>query len=202
MAATAGNALFKPVYNIKNYSIETDSLLKYYRGYVFAEVGPAISQADTITTYEYDDNFEKVEKQTISAVKVPAIDLTILADTGMLQYLQKQQIVTAGMKLNKEIFPLYNVGISFEGNALHFSTATGKQNSAPVFQNSDQFLNCHINVRKTMEALDVPYLEPYVHHVSDAQFSAKRKGVNILVDGTISFEGSALKEVIEIFKAF
>ena len=194
-------SLFKPKYNIKQYSIETDSLLKYYDGYTGLSIGPATTQADTITTYEYDDSFEKVEKQTIQEVKVPALNLAVMVKPGMLVYLQQQQFITADMKLNKEIFPLYNINLSRQNGLLVFSTNNDNNIQQSRFATSSHFIECTIDVNKTVEALSIPFLQPYIHNIQSFQLAGKKVNGQIVMDATLDFEHAAIKDIVAIFKS-
>ena len=106
----------------------------------------SLTQQDTITTYDYDDNFEKKEKQTITEVKTPLLFLQLSTRTsGLAGYLKKQGIITTDNKMNKEVFPLYNVSTTETKSALLFSTAentlTTKQSmsAAPFFELLEYF---------------------------------------------------------------
>jgi hypothetical protein len=192
-------SLFKQQYQVKQFTIETDSILKYYDGYAGIEIGQPVSQMDTITTYEYDDNFEKAEKQTVTEVKVPSIILSILAEPGMLNYLQKQQIVTAQMKLNKELFPLYAVTVTQSKQMLHFSTNSLNEQQAKTLTGTPHFLEVNMDVKKMVDALDIPYLQQYIKNMNGLHLMGEGRGPFIL-EGSIDFEISAMKEIMNLLK--
>ncbi|WP_166334288.1 hypothetical protein [Sphingobacterium chungjuense] len=50
----------------------------------------AVIQADTIITYDYDDNFEMVEKRELRNETVPAIKLSFMASPHLLSYLPEK----------------------------------------------------------------------------------------------------------------
>jgi hypothetical protein len=193
-------SLFKPHYNIKQYSIEPDSVLNYFNGYSDIEIGPVTKQTDTLTTYEYDDNFEKVEKQTLTEVKVPSVSLSLLMKPGIVTYLQNQEFITKEMKLNKEIFPLYNVDVSFSGGMLHFRTNDSATDKSAVFSPANAFAEADIDLRKTIASLDIPSLQGYVKNIRSLKVTGKKLNGRIIIDASIDFENAALKDIINILK--
>ncbi|RYF79937.1 MAG: hypothetical protein EOO03_17760, partial [Chitinophagaceae bacterium] len=92
--------IFKPGYNINRYSLHTDSLLQQLGTYAYFSLGADSVQKDSITTYEFDDNFEKVAKVAVTEVQVPALQLSLSAAAGLLQYLQRQEFVSQTMMVN------------------------------------------------------------------------------------------------------
>ncbi|TCC88362.1 hypothetical protein [Pedobacter hiemivivus] len=102
------NKSFRAI-KVKDYEIYPDSLLKYYNGYFDVEMGKPVSQADTVITYEYNDDFEKEETITPRIVKVPGINSVVAGNaTELLNYLSKANIIS-NSRVNKELFPLYNL---------------------------------------------------------------------------------------------
>lgn len=194
---------FKNEYRIKQYRIETDSILKYFNGYADIEIGKSIFQTDTITSYEYDDNFEKKSKQTITGIKVPAIKLLLKAAPGMMNYLQKQQVVTTNHVLNKEVFPLYNVSVVQANEFLYFNTDMNNAVLPHTFENSNNFLDIQIDFKKDSTAFGIPYLQAYTKNISTISITGKKdKGAAIILDGVINLKTSVLKELMDMVKMF
>ncbi|MBC7866269.1 MAG: hypothetical protein H7X88_01935 [Gloeobacteraceae cyanobacterium ES-bin-316] len=200
-AAKPGASLFKKKYELKNYQVETDSILKYFGGYADFELGPAITQTDTITTYEYDDNFEKIEKQSLTAVMVPDIHFSLMAKPGLLRYLQQQQIVTTGMKLNKEIFPLYNVAVNQTAGMLDFTTGIGNKAVPDTFINKVGFLNLKMDVQQTADVFAIPYLQDYIKNIVQIELTATQKKTVVQLEAIVRFNGSATKALVDILKS-
>lgn len=197
--AKPSSSLFKPSYHFRKFSFESDSILKYWNGYADMELLGSVTQQDTITTYDYDDNFEKKEKQTITEVKTPLLFLQLSTRTsGLAGYLKKQGIITTDNKINKEVFPLYNVSTTETKSALLFSTAentlTTKQSisAAPFFE-------LLVNFNQLRKHHDFPLLNKYTSHMNDLSFTGIFTGAKtISLKGNVDFDQSALKTITEI----
>src|SRR5690606_12421174 len=94
---------------VGNKLIPLDSLLPYYKGQMQIEVGKKVVQHDTIVTYEYDDDFEKVEVKTLREKEVPGVNIIIQGDPFHCRRLLEKEKVLIDNKLNREIFPLYEL---------------------------------------------------------------------------------------------
>ncbi len=193
-------SLFKKEYNIKQYSLATDSILGYLQDYLDVQLGPGILQKDSISTYEYDDNFEKVAKITVTDVQVPSIQLSVKASPGLLQYLQRQQIISTNLELNSEVFPLYKVKLRQQDAMLDFTT--GGNNFQQALTPSDNFLTLKLDVAKTTAQLNLPFLEAYVKNILLVEMEGTRKQEKIRLEGKVLFKGNALKEIVELAKTF
>ncbi|MEJ0101463.1 MAG: hypothetical protein WDO19_02410 [Bacteroidota bacterium] len=194
-------SFFKKIYNIKQYSIETDSLLPCFNGYADLEVTGFTTQNDTITTYEYNDNFEKTGKRTIATVQAPAINMVLNAGPFFLTYLQKQQIVTPEQSINREVFPLYHVAVQQLGQILHFNTA-----DQPVinqqFVNTPNFMELNIDFKKLQPSLDSSFLKKYITGITRlALYGKKGNNMEVSIQGSIDFDSSALKTAVEVIKS-
>lgn len=87
-----------------------DSLLAAHpRGFIL-NIGATIVQLDSVVTYDYNDDFEKVATVTVQEHRVPDIRLQLLADTSLYSYLQRAGIVLKDSNtLQRNVFPLYKV---------------------------------------------------------------------------------------------
>ncbi|MGY0035934.1 hypothetical protein [Pedobacter sp. NJ-S-72] len=116
--------LFKKDLHFKNSLLEKDTLLKYYNGYAALELGDPVNQYQPVITYEYNDEFEKVERIQQQEVKVPDITLSLKGKApALLNYLQKQSIISPDEQLNKDLFPLYEVYSNNNTGLLQLSTS-------------------------------------------------------------------------------
>ena len=194
-------SFFKKEYTVKQYSMETDSLLPGFNGYADIQVAGFSTQNDTVTTYEYNDNFEKTEKRTIATVQVPDINMAWDAGTSFLTYLQKQQIVTTSQTINREVFPLYQVTVQQAQQILYFNTA-----DHPVinqqFENTPNFMELHIDFKKLQPSLDSSFLKKYLTGINRLTLYGKKSDTQVVsIQGSVDFGSSALKAVAEIIKA-
>jgi hypothetical protein len=192
-------SLFKKEYSIKQHKLETDSILPHFKDYLDVELGPNSTQKDSISTYEYDDNFEKITKLTVTDVQVPSLQVSLKAGLGLLEYLQRQQIVSTGMQLNREVFPLYQVRVLNLKDLLQFSTSG--QESNQTFRSADNFLDLHLDVAKTAAQLNLPFLDVYIKNLLQVDMQGSRKENKLVLEGKFIFKGSAIKDIINLAKS-
>ena len=112
-------------FHIGTHTLHGDSLLSHYRGRMVMEWRGTVIQQDTVIGYDYDENFNMIERQEVVERRIPAIYLSLLADTGLRHYLQTQEILNAtGNGINRDVFPLFQVGVGqLDDGYLRFHTA-------------------------------------------------------------------------------
>jgi hypothetical protein len=164
------NADFKNVthraFKTKNFSIEADSVLKYYKGSIDFDWSSIIQQTDSIVTYDYNDDFEKVAKISLQKRDVPQFSIAINADaSGLKNYLAKQKIINLDSnQVNKSAFPLYQVFVESDQQNLYLGTKrqmSFKNESVP----SPDFFYFFVNFEKLNKQSNMgqlgSYLTPY-----------------------------------------
>ncbi len=189
---------FKKLYNIRQYQLSSDSVLAYFQGYLYLQIGPTTLQKDSISNYEYDDNFEKITRTTVTDVQVPSLQLSVKAAPGLLQYLLKQQMVLPSMELNPEIFPLFKVRLQEQNGLLQFTS--GSKNTLLTLTGSDNFLTLKMDVATTASQLKIPFVDGYIQNMEVLSLLGSRKEGKLIVEGKLLFKGNAIKEVIDLVK--
>lgn len=145
---------------VKDHTIYPDSLLKYYKGYFDTELNSPVAQADTVITYQYNDDFEKEEILTPRMLKVPGINARISANgAGLLSHLKKEGILI-NARVNKQVFPLYELYAKGSNAAFMLST-----NKHAVFsdhrEESPYFFYLEADFNKFRAQGQFPLLESY-----------------------------------------
>jgi len=70
--------LWSRYHSIGQKYLPTDSIMRYYGGFMALQwKSPDQQQTDTIITYDYDDNFEMVEKQELQSQTIPNLQLSL-----------------------------------------------------------------------------------------------------------------------------
>ena len=191
-------------YRFKNAIIERDSLLKYYKGYLDFEWTNSTSQTDSIITYEYNDDFEKVEKITLQKKEVPNFTLNIAADAnGLKSYLNLQGIINLDSgTVNKSVFPLYKAFIS--GNSQQLLLGTNKDLEVDTKkEGSKDFLSLDVNFKKLNTQLNVPGVNRFLK--SFDRLSIKGKAVNahqVRLDGRVTLINEDINSLYQLLKDF
>ncbi|KIO77037.1 hypothetical protein TH53_11770 [Pedobacter lusitanus] len=153
--------------HFKNYFLEKDILLKYYHGYVAVESGELISQYEPVITYEYNDEFEKVEHIEQKEVKVPEITVSLKGNApALLRYLQKQNVISTDELLSRELFPLYAVYSNNNMDLLQLSTSEERvlPELSPV--RGPYFLFADIDFNQIRKQKQFAFLDSYIAPLS------------------------------------
>jgi hypothetical protein len=196
-------AVLNKTYNIKQYTIDADSILKHYNGYIDIELGGTTLQKDTVTTYEYNDNFEKMPVQTVTQTKVPELQAHLEANiNNTLNYLNKQNVSIENKYVNREVFPLYLISISNTKNQLNFHTTATKTTDSN-FISSPAFFGFFADVKKIREIHNPEVVAKYIQGVEFIKLGGKlNHNKEVVIEGSVVFEKTALKAIKEIIQFF
>ncbi len=199
------NANFKSVggrdFAIKNYMFSGDSLLKNYKGYIDFQWGnKTVIQYDTVITYGYNDNFEKVEESTVKIDTVPEIDIAVKSNGyNLFSYLQSTDAIRSRNILNREIFPLYTFYITPSDSLIHFSTVNqeavlNEEQASPYFF----YLFASIETIKNFEY--VAFIKEYIENMRTLELKATKSSADAAdVSGVISFVRSDINALAQMF---
>lgn len=199
---------FKPlrnkVYKYKNFSLNRDSLLKYYNGNVDFEWTNSIQQTDSIITYEYNDNFEKVEKVSLQNRNIPLFFANIETKTnGFKNYLAKQDLVNLDSNtINRNVFPLYKVFVNDNIEYLNFSTQKAKAINANKVSSED-FFYLNVDFIKLTKQLEMPVITNYFKVLK--RFEIKGKTTNkgkANLKGKLQLKDENINSLYQILKSF
>jgi len=170
---------------MKGYTMEEDSLAKYYHGYAGMEVGKTITQHNELITYTYNDDFEKTEELKVSEVKVPEINVTLDGDARRLAaYMEAQLVINKEHKLCKDLFPLYDVYSTHNEDILQFSTNRDNKVSAQPVK-TPYFFFAEIDFNKIKQEQHFAFLDSYISHLSSLKARASKKNSN---EGLVKIE--------------
>lgn len=103
--------------------LNTDSLSQYLDGGFTARLHGYLVTSDTVKTYEYDDDFNKVEKVSIKKSSRPNYTVSLQTKGDALSYLRsKNAVVESEGKQVLAIMPLVPTMADQQGENLHFYT--------------------------------------------------------------------------------
>ncbi|WP_231427634.1 MULTISPECIES: DUF4836 family protein [Pedobacter] len=195
-------ALHSNPLKIKNTQLHQDSVLKYYRGYLDFEWLNTLNQTDSIITYEYNDDFEKVEKVTLQKINIPNITVGIDADAkGLQNYLDQKDVINLNSgTINKSFFPLYKVYVSKMNKQFLLSTGKNPKTKSAMIQ-SDDFLGLNINFLKLRREANFPLITRYFQNLQKLEIKGKaisNRKVNIT--GDLSFKNDKINSLYQILK--
>lgn len=190
------------VFKTKNFSIEADSVLKYYKGSVDFNWSSTIQQTDSIVTYDYNDDFEKVAKVSLQKRDVPQFSIAIHADAnGLKNYLAKQKIINLDSnQVNKSAFPLYQVFVESDLKKLYFGTKR-QMSFKNVPATSPDFFYFFINFEKLHKQSNMAQFSSYLKTYKTLQVTGKLiGGKQMQFDGNLTLMNKDINSLYQILK--
>lgn len=103
-------------------TLSLDSVTNKWNGVIDCNLTSFIEKSDTIVTYEYDDDFNKVEKKEIQKTITPKVTLEVKGG-GLCSYLEEKKAI---QKVDNEdlltLMPLFTTYSFCEENSLRFTS--------------------------------------------------------------------------------
>lgn len=153
-------------------------------GFLSLAIAGTTKQLDTVITYAYDDNFEKVEELSLQERQVPKARITLGGeDQSLKEYLIAQRAIDSNGIFKP--FPLYKLYVKDDLKNTVFDTFEG--DAIIKGQRSSNFFGCRIDFRKLTNDLDVPRLRPYVADLNEMRvFATQKEGNRVMVHGELT----------------
>ena len=192
------------LFKLKDFSLDRDSISKYYNGYLDVEWTNSTQQVDSIITYDYNDDFEKVEKISLQKRNVPNFSINIAANaSGLKHYLQQQNFIIADSNVvNKAVFPLYKLFVNNEKENLVLSTQKNKKLNFKSEQTSD-FFYLNINFSKLNQQISLPFIGNQAKAFKTLEIKGKTIGTNkVKVEGELTFNNQNINSLYQLLKLF
>ncbi len=191
------------VLTFKNYKIETDSLLKYYKDYLDLEWTAVTTQKDSVITYEYNDDFEKEEKVSVKERKIPSFNLGINADGKALQaYLARQDLLdTTSGNVNSKAFPLYQLKVF--ADAQNFIVGTKLTSKTSVETSSIDFMQLQLNLKRMKAEYPITFISSYLKGLDSLRITGKVASGNVVtINGKADLSNGRINSFYQLLKMF
>jgi hypothetical protein len=200
---------FSPLLTGKTFSLDSirihgDSLLKYNLNGIELTVAKPVLQRDSIITYDYNDDFEKVATTTIKEKKVPGISFMISADVHSLyQYLLRARVMDKEHGIvSRSLFPLYQLNILEKYGHLDVSTIKETPAKRPTIT-ATPFFGLYINFEQLILQEDFILFHRYIKPYKLLQAKAERKNEReVKLDITLLFKDSNRQSISQILETF
>lgn len=203
------NAKFKSDLPKKNQTgtpslLSKDSFFRFYKDYVDFEWTNTITQVDTVVGYEYNDDFERVEKKILQDRKIPSISMNLTAnDLEVSDYLKSLGALDQSTgKISSSMIPLYQV--YFKGNSGNIQLST-VQSAKPDLKrtSSDDFFYFKIDFKKLIKQTPMPLIADKLDAFSQLEIKAKSIGKDkIKLESELLFLNEDANALIQLLKAF
>ena len=159
----------------KKNNINISEISKEINGFFYLGINGNTIQTDTIISYLYDDNFNKIEQKTAQEKKVPKIEIQLgKANNTLLSYLESQNLITQD-NLFKAI-PYYQFNVADNNKFLSFKTDKSVSNYSQ--KKSPYFFQLFIDIPKTVEQLNLGETFHYLKPLQTLKITAQQKEAN------------------------
>ena len=192
----------KQTLKLRDTSLEQDSLVKYYKGYLDFEWLNTTQQIDSVITYDYNDDFEKVEKVTLKKRDIPNFVVNISSDAiGLKNYLSRQSIINRDSGIiDKSVFPLYKIFVGGDNKQLVFSTRKGNK-VAETTELSNDFFALNVNFPKLNKEINIPVLSKYLEMLKQLNLSGKVVSGTVKINGKLDFANDDINSLYQLLKS-
>ena len=157
----------------KKNNIEIPTFLDQINGVFSLAVKGTTNQNDTIITYEYDDNFEKVETRTIQESMVPAITMSIGSENKLNKYLESQGAIQQGILTAIPYYTFYAKQDSLNANYSTVKTGLITQKKKERY-----FFSLETNFSLLQQDLHIPKADRIAALLKSLKINAKQGNEN------------------------
>ena len=133
-------------------------------------------QSDTIITYEYDENFEKVETKSIQEKKAPIIVLNLGSNTNLNTYLKEQGALANGILMALPYYSFYA-----QEDSINSIFSTSKHHSILKSKTGSYFFNLEVDFENLQKDLSIPKAEKVIEIVESLRINARQEAENTVV---------------------
>lgn len=125
--------------HLQHYNIPVDTLKRYYGGYLDVQWRPTdVVQSDSVITYDYDDDFNRIEKRELHSEEVPNLSLTFKASPHLGAYLPEKLFYKFYKTVNGD-----QIGLSTDLNAENESSYITTENAIYLDYHYDAVVERH-----------------------------------------------------------
>jgi len=130
--------------------LSVDSITNKWDGNIAFNLKTIDKKIDTIVTYEYDDDFNKIEKKSAQELVMPDLTIALGSQAGLYEYFYNNkavQIIENDTLFTS--FPLYKMYARKQNNGLHIFTQKQFDTSS---SKEEQFkLRAHLDINSYLE---------------------------------------------------
>ena len=180
------------------------NFLKFYKGYLDFEWTNTITQVDTVVGYEYNDDFERVEKKILQDRKIPAIAINMSAnDQEVSDYLKSLGVLDQPTgKISRTMIPLYQTYFKGNGGNIQLSTL---QSIKPDLKRipAEDFFYFKVDFKKLLKQMPMPLIAENLRNFSQLEIKAKSIGKDkIKLESELLFLNEDANALIQLLKTF
>ena len=172
---------------ITNFTkLQMDSLQVYWDGSFSGSLHGIDVVADTIKTYDYDDDFNKIEVKKVQEMVKPAYDVQLGMDTTGIAYLKRKKAIV--VEDGEEVFalmPLVKTYCESKDGLLFLNSGEEKINLSP----SDYKLSFYLDAQAYQKSNAKDYI-PFMNKVKQLKSATLKISNNDEVEGRVVFNSN------------
>ncbi len=178
------------------FNLEADSLIHHFKGGIAIQVGNPVVQQDSVITYEYDDDFEKLAVPSVQESKVPSVEITITSDADKLMRYLKGNNALSGAKLNRNLSPFLDLGV-FSPSAERLVLSNSTFSNSQIQGTSANFGRLEIDFQK-LDTYQIPVFSFPLENFEKLEITASKKGESIQLAGRLGFLDPEINALIQL----
>lgn len=191
---TVVNLLDEASFFEKN-GIDVTSLVEKSTGVFSIAIKGTTTQIDTIVTYDYDDNFKKVETKSTQEKTAPIINLNIGANADMYSYLQKQGAIENGVLKAIPYYIFYA-----DAGTKNVSFKTLKQSQRLQTKTGSYFFSLNTNFTLLQNDLNIPKADKVADLLETLRINAQQlKGNKVKLQGKLVGINSDINIISQLY---
>ena len=176
-------------------NLETTSLIEEINGVISVWVKGTTIQSDTIITYEYDDNFEKVETKSLQEKKVPIVSMSIGSNKKINNFLEQQGALENGILTAIPYYTFYA-----QEDSLNSIFSTIKQNRILESKTGSYFFNLAIDFENLQKDLAIPKGEKVTAILKSLRINARQDAENeVVIKGKLLGKTKDINIISQLF---
>lgn len=180
---------------LEKNNLEVNTLLDKMDGNFSLAIKGTTQQMDTIITYEYDDNFEKVATKTTQVKEAPMVYLKIGSENNLNQYFQEQGALENGIL---KAFPLYSFYALEDSTVTEFSTI--KNPTEIQRKTGSYFFNVQATFKDLQEDLKIASLYEFSEVVTELRLTAQQAAANeVILKGKLEATKNDINIISQVF---
>lgn len=196
--------LIKKNNNVSPSILSKESFFRFYKDYIDFEWTKTITQVDTIVGYEYNENFEQVEKKILQDRKIPSIAINLTADDQAVgNYLKSLGVLDQSTgKISSLMIPLYQT--YFKGNNGNVLLTTVRDAKPDLKRaSSPDFFYFKLDFKKLIKQTSIPLIADKFGTFSQLEIKAKSTGKDkIKMESELLFLNQDANALIQLLKTF
>lgn len=178
--------------------------LSFYKGYMDIEWLKTTNKKDTVVSFEFNDDFERIEKKQVIDRKIPQLYINMDADArAVTKYLVDSNLVDLSTgRISAATIPLYQIYFNSNGDQVQFNTVNKAAFNIKKVPAED-FFHLHIDFEKLLKDASLPILTDKLLALKKLESKGRKIGTNqIKFETVVEFQNVEANSLIQLIKMY